>query len=329
MAGSRTNSKVSAAAQSARWLPSAAPVDTAAAVGGGSTAAAPTVSWQGPFLLWSFDRNPDSPQRNQHMMCWLQEAKARFRHLFLFWAPCSLFVNIILVFVPDLEEKDQRKTNKVMDNRVYNNSSQRYDEQGDGTSACLLIMDANHLLIEWIAYHYHVLRLRHLIVAVDPRSKTTPTDILKRWAGRMNVQIWHDEKRYINLQNFRQNVEERMKEYHREASNFDLSAHRIRQREFNKECIIAHKMKDRGWTFLTDADEFVYMNPSKRDQQNFPDWENLPSVDKPDSIYTVLQKLSLPNNPSGITEPCVLIARRQFSANEDKQKVKSFLLIRG
>jgi hypothetical protein len=173
-------------------------------------------------------------------------------------------------FVPVLEGRDQqRKTNEVLDNIVYNDFSQHYDEQGDGTSACLLIMDANHLLIEWLAYHYHVLRLRHLIVAVDPRSMTTPTDILHRRVERMNIQIWYDEERYINLQDFHQQVEERMEEYNREASNFERSAHRIRQREFNKECIIVHKMNDRGWTFLTDTDEFVYMNPSKREQQIF------------------------------------------------------------
>ena len=229
-----------------------------------------------------------------------------------------LFVNVIQIF--GLKGRyQQRKTYNVVDNIVYNNSSQRHDEQSDGTAACLLIMDGSHLLIEWLAYHYHVLRLRHLIVAVDPRSTTTPTDILKRWVERINIQIWHGEERYINLQKFHQQVENRMEEYHREASNFDLSAHRTRQREFNKECSIAHKMKDRGWTFLIDTDEFIYMNPIKRDQQKFPGWENLSSVDEPDSVYTVLQKLRLPNDSFGMTGPCLRIARRQFSANEDQQ----------
>jgi len=233
-----------------------------------------------------------------------------------------LYVNVIQIFVPGLEGRyQQRKTYNVVDNIVYNNSSQRYDEQSDGTAACLLIMDANHLLIEWLAYHYHVLRLRHLIVAVDPRSTTTPTEVLKRWVERINIQIWHDEERYINLQKFHQQVEERMEEYQREASNFDLSTHRIRQREFNKECIIAHKMKDRGWTFLTDTDEFIYMNPSKSDERFFSDWKNLSSVDEPDSVYTVLQKLRFPNDSFGMTEPCLRIARRQFSANEDHQNL--------
>ena len=134
-----------------------------------------------------------------------------------------LFVNAIQIFVPGLEGRyQQRATHNVVDNIVYNNSSQRYDEQSDGTSACLLIMDSNHLLIEWLAYHYHVLRLRHLIVAVDPRSTTTPAYILQRWVKRINIQIWHEE-RYISSQHFHQQVEKRMEEYYREASNFDLS----------------------------------------------------------------------------------------------------------
>ena len=45
----------------------------------------------------------------------------------------------------------------------------------------------------------------------------------------------------------------------------------------------------------------------------------MPLIDEPDSIYTVLQKLRLPNDSFGMTGPCLRIARRQFSANEDQQ----------
>ena len=41
-------------------------------------------------------------------------------------------------------------------------------DHNEGFSSCLLIMDDNHYLIEWLAYHYHVLPLRRLIVATDP-----------------------------------------------------------------------------------------------------------------------------------------------------------------
>jgi hypothetical protein len=41
-------------------------------------------------------------------------------------------------------------------------------------SACLLIKDDNDILSEWIAYHYHVLKMRRLVVAVDPLSIESP-----------------------------------------------------------------------------------------------------------------------------------------------------------
>jgi hypothetical protein len=31
-------------------------------------------------------------------------------------------------------------------------------------SSCLLVMDDNHRLTEWLAYHYHVLPLRYMVV---------------------------------------------------------------------------------------------------------------------------------------------------------------------
>jgi hypothetical protein len=37
-----------------------------------------------------------------------------------------------------------------------------------------LIKDDNDILNEWIAYRYHFLNLRHMIVAVDPISATSP-----------------------------------------------------------------------------------------------------------------------------------------------------------
>lgn len=48
-------------------------------------------------------------------------------------------------------------------------------------SFCLLIKDDNDILGEWLAYHYHVMNMRRLIVAVDPDSQTSPDDVLKLW----------------------------------------------------------------------------------------------------------------------------------------------------
>ena len=69
------------------------------------------------------------------------------------------------------------------------------NKNDQGLSACLLINDENPRLPEWIAYHYHILPLRSLTIAIDPASRTLPLDIIKRWAGELPnllVKIWED-----------------------------------------------------------------------------------------------------------------------------------------
>ena len=56
----------------------------------------------------------------------------------------------------------------------------------------MLIMDDNHWLVEWLAYHHTVVNLRHVIIAMDPRSKTSPMSILNRWKGRIHFELWND-----------------------------------------------------------------------------------------------------------------------------------------
>eukprot|EP00980_Cylindrotheca_fusiformis_P027285 scaffold19736_cov127-Cylindrotheca_fusiformis.AAC.2 len=63
------------------------------------------------------------------------------------------------------------------------------------TSFCLLTKDDGMILNEWIAYHYHVLNMRQLIVAVDPLSETSPEPILQKWEELfgMSIEVWGDE----------------------------------------------------------------------------------------------------------------------------------------
>ena len=61
-------------------------------------------------------------------------------------------------------------------------------------STCLLVMDDNHHLVEWLAYHYHVLPLRYMIVVVDPRSTTSPSYLFNRWRRKgMVIVEWEDK----------------------------------------------------------------------------------------------------------------------------------------
>jgi len=59
----------------------------------------------------------------------------------------------------------------------------------DAFGGCLMIMDDNHFLVEWLAYHWFVLPLRHLTVLIDPKSKTSPRSIFDRWGKFMTIEV--------------------------------------------------------------------------------------------------------------------------------------------
>ena len=51
------------------------------------------------------------------------------------------------------------------------NNNKEHDKE-DSFSACLLWMDDNFRLEEWLAYHYYILKLRYVVINIDPNSKT-------------------------------------------------------------------------------------------------------------------------------------------------------------
>ena len=110
-------------------------------------------------------------------------------------------------------------------------------------SACLLIMDDNHWLVEWIAYHYHMMPLRNLVVLPDPSSKTSPKPILDRWKGRMDIELWNDA--YIG--------------HAKGLNDTDGDAHNWRQSRLYQTCLKHFKSKGKSWVMLTDTDEFLDM----------------------------------------------------------------------
>jgi hypothetical protein len=62
-------------------------------------------------------------------------------------------------------------------------------------SACLLVMDENFRLYEWLAYAgYHVLTLRYVVIAVDPGSVLSPEPVLDLFRNELNMTIitWAD-----------------------------------------------------------------------------------------------------------------------------------------
>ena len=115
-----------------------------------------------------------------------------------------------------------------------------HDNHTTGLSSCLLIMDDNHFLVEWLAYHYHSMPLRRLIVAVDPKSKTSPSEILDRYASRelMHITIWSDTH---YLPSYLDPDMDPVKLYH------------FRQDCFISSCLKTLKQENRTWTMVINV----------------------------------------------------------------------------
>lgn len=117
----------------------------------------------------------------------------------------------------------------------------------DGFSGCLLLRDDNDRLPEWIAYHWLVLPLKYLVIAIDPNSTTSPQKIIDQWtAADLGIEIilWHDVdyNHWINPE---------LDEKHQ---------HRQRQKHFLARCEQYHKEKGRDWLAIIDPDEFITYN---------------------------------------------------------------------
>jgi len=115
----------------------------------------------------------------------------------------------------------------------------------DSFSACLMVLDENPRLPEWLAYHYFTLPLRHVVVAVDPHSSTSPNEILDRWRDRMTVEVWTDSD--FTSEDLSRNSSDPV--------DVAIEKHQTRQRTFYAECIRHLQEHNRAWTTFTDADE--------------------------------------------------------------------------
>eukprot|EP00588_Corethron_pennatum_P000130 CAMPEP_0194298508 /NCGR_PEP_ID=MMETSP0169-20130528/60200_1 /TAXON_ID=218684 /ORGANISM="Corethron pennatum, Strain L29A3" /LENGTH=690 /DNA_ID=CAMNT_0039048503 /DNA_START=1307 /DNA_END=3380 /DNA_ORIENTATION=+ len=184
------------------------------------------------------------------------------------------------------------------------------------SSACILVCDDNHFLIEWIAYHYFAVDLRYLIVTRDPRCRTSPDHILDRWRDKLTIEYWNDS-RFLEI----------------DGDKTVLETHRARQSQFYIECLRTLKRKNQSWVLLTDTDEFVTINPkksfgtnlfSKSEEKNksllFPKMERLPSISEPGSVMTFLKNVIVPDKNIGLKGPCLPIYRKQFSARESSKE---------
>ena len=171
---------------------------------------------------------------------------------------------------------------------------------------------------EWIAYHYHKVNLRYLILTSDPNSKTTPTNIVQRWQDRMVIEEW-TTNRYMSRRTTTT------------TTTTQLKNHRKRQSEFNLECLRHLKELNRTWTLLIDTDEYLLTNQyyNKTIHTNSdPDTENITTTTITD-VPTLLQILNEDTTSTSTTTTttieapnnvCIPIHRIQFSAHDSSHE---------
>jgi hypothetical protein len=180
----------------------------------------------------------------------------------------------------------------------------------------MLIMDDNHWLVEWLAYHWTTVNLRYLIMAIDGRSRTSPVTILDRWAGRIDFELWNDE-------HFFPKIPERLR---------DLQAiNERRQQVFLAACMRELKLNHHraSWVMFTDTDEFITVNPlvnASNDNIN-PLYRSRgrPDLGQRNSLLKWLDAERVESNTT-----CFSMGRYQFSPDETpyervQNKVPSFL----
>lgn len=167
-------------------------------------------------------------------------------------------------------------------------------------SSCLLTMDDNHFLTEWIAYHYHALPLRRLIVAVDPNSKTSPSYIFDRWRKYvMTIEEWNDT-------DFMTGEEKRKARKGRHSPGTNL--HRFRQRAFYARCMKTLKKENHSWTLLIDTDEYLTLN-SYTHQHDV-------DVERPATMMKFLKEATHNKTINLQPSPCIMLPRLSYGGME-------------
>ena len=108
---------------------------------------------------------------------------------------------------------------------------------------------------EWIAYHYHMVKLRHLVICQDPYSDSSPLEIVNRWRnlGLMTIDLWTEGiKRKIKL-----------------TKNILINSYLARQKICYEKCMKFLNNSNRSWTMMIDADEYLTFNPVTNDDNEF------------------------------------------------------------
>ena len=199
-------------------------------------------------------------------------------------------------------------------------------------SACILWMDDNYRLEEWLAYHYYIMKLRYVVIAVDQFSRTSPQHIADRWNDRentyqlnMTIVTWTDAD-YVTeyaaqMHTLQQSSRvDSASEQGKKKTRYYLN----RQPEFYRRCSIHLVAHNKTWVSYHDTDEFITYKhwvgkPSPILNQTVHD-EAIQKTTQPGYILEALNSIKEQNpsnshlNETGMS--CVSVTRRRYCSKE-------------
>ena len=223
-------------------------------------------------------------------------------------------------------------------------------------SFCLLVKDDNDILNEWLAYHYHTLNLRHVIVAIDPSSKTSPSPIFDKWQELfgLKVEIWTDsdympeyfvQGNYDQVPSFlpdyiKANISASL--WHVTAGITDtdrirrdlqhINNHRFRQAMFLHKCVLSVRQKhdeqkqkseegvtSPSWLAHIDSDEYIVVNPRVRARSPKALQGLSPVTPHASSVLDFLEDMFV-HYPKRLSRACLALPSMLFGAIEDDRE---------
>lgn len=202
-------------------------------------------------------------------------------------------------------------------------TSSNNNKFGPAMSACLLIKDENPRLVEWLAYHYTVVKLRYLVVAVDPDSLISPQDILNRWKDDrlMNIQTWKDEN-YMNQTELTLRLSRRLRAKQNNDMEEWIQLHRERQKTFLAQCNLYHQAQNRMWVLHIEIDEYISYNYVHDEQQEEP----LPASQQRRNLTPSTPIIDNFHSVQPPAEACVGMVRVMFGPKTNNNNVTNIVI---
>ena len=207
-------------------------------------------------------------------------------------------------------------------------------------AACLLVMDDNHRLVEWLAYHHFTTNLRYVIVAVDPRSTTSPKSVLDRYTHLQQTSVGNnanDDRVVLEYEIWQDDdyMGHRMLDKRQQLETLGRKhltmVHRVRQKAFYQYCLERlDAIGQSTWTLLLDVDEYLVVNRGEKEVDmavssvatTLGSQKEIMST--PGGIYRYLddvakQAVKHPTNAlyEQFSSPCITIPRLLFGTKQD------------